>query len=61
MDPSAHVELDRQLLDRFPTGYRHLGYAQTGLGFEVKRDMPGLTGPDVEALYERGRAWLAHE
>jgi hypothetical protein len=25
----------------------------------VKPDMPGLKGPEVEALYARGRTWLA--
>jgi hypothetical protein len=59
VDPAAVLRLERGLLDRFPAGYRHLGYAQTGLGFEVKRDMPGLTGPGVEELYERGATWLA--
>jgi hypothetical protein len=59
VDPSATLTLDPELLGRFPDGYRHLGYAQTGLGFEVKRDMPGLTGPGVQELYERGAAWLA--
>jgi len=24
----------------------------------VKRDMPGLKGPEVEALYARAAAWL---
>jgi hypothetical protein len=24
----------------------------------VKPDMPGLKGPEVEALYAKGRAWL---
>jgi len=33
--------LERGQLDLFPTGYCHLGYVQTELGFEVKRDMPG--------------------
>ena len=59
IDPAAALELDPELLGRFPAGYRHLGYVQTGLGFEVKRDMPGLTGPEVEALYRRGARWLA--
>ena len=59
VDPSASLELDRALLDRFPEGYRHLAYAQTKLGFKVKADMPGLKGPAVEALYARGAAWLA--
>jgi hypothetical protein len=44
---------------RFPEGYRHLAYLQTRIGYTVKPDMPGLTGPKVEALYARGAAWLA--
>jgi hypothetical protein len=59
VDPAARLELDHELLERFPAGYRHLAYAQTRLGFDVKPDMPGLTGPEVEALYERGARWLA--
>jgi hypothetical protein len=59
VDPAATVELDRELLERFPVGYRHLAYLQTQNGFTVKPDMPGLTGPEVEALYARGAAWLA--
>jgi hypothetical protein len=59
LDPAAHLTLDRDLLERFPEGYRHLAYLQTTIGFTVKPDMPGLKGPEVERLYERGRAWLA--
>ncbi len=59
VDPAAVLRLDPQLLQRFPEGYRHLAYLQTGIGYEVKRDMPGLKGPEVEALYARGRTWLA--
>jgi hypothetical protein len=51
--------LDAERLARFPPGYRHLGYVQSAIGFEVKRDMPGLTGPAVEDLYRRGARWLA--
>jgi hypothetical protein len=58
VDPAAKVSLDKALLERFPEGYRHLGYLQTQIGFAVKPDMPGLKGPEVEALYARGRAWL---
>jgi hypothetical protein len=58
VDPSASLRLDGALLAEFPDGYRHLAYAQTRIGFEVKRDMPGLTGPEVEALYARGAEWL---
>ena len=46
-------------LERFPEGYRHLAYLQTQIGFKVKPDMPGLKGPEVQALYARGNGWLA--
>ena len=59
VDPAARLLLDAGLLSRFPAGYRHLAYVQTGIGYDVKPDMPGLTGPEVESLYERGAAWLA--
>jgi hypothetical protein len=61
VDPAAELELDPELLDRFPAGYRHLAYVQTQIGFSVKADMPGLTGPEVEDLYARGAAWLRGE
>ena len=61
VDPAASLELDPALLERFPAGYRHLAYLQTQNGFSVKPDMPGLQGPEVEALYARGAAWLAGE
>ena len=59
VDPAATVDLDPEILQRFPAGYRHLAYLQTQIGYEVKRDMPGLTGPEVERLYACGKAWLA--
>jgi hypothetical protein len=58
VDPAARLTLDPALLARFPEGYRHLAYLQTQIGYKVKPDMPGLKGPEVEALYARGRAWL---
>ena len=58
VDPAARLELDRNLLAQFPEGYRHLAYLQTRIGYKVKTDMPGLDGPEVEALYRRGEAWL---
>jgi hypothetical protein len=59
VDPAARLELDPALLEQFPDGYRHLAYLQTQIGYDVKRDMPGLRGPEVESLYERGARWLA--
>lgn len=58
VNPSEAPALDRRRLESFPVGYRHLAYLQSGLGFKVKADMPGLTGPLVEDLYRRGQAWL---
>ena len=59
VDPAARVELSPTTLQRFPEGYGHLAYLQAGLGYDVKPDMPGLTGPEVDALYQRGARWLA--
>jgi len=56
--PGAVPVLDHALLAQFPVGYRHLAYLQTRIGCTVKPDMPGLKGPEVEALYARGAAWL---
>jgi hypothetical protein len=61
VDPAASLQLDQALLHSFPEGYRHLAYLQTGLGFKVKPDMPGLKGPEVAGLYARGAAWLRGE
>ena len=58
IDPAAELQLDRNLLARFPEGYRHLAYLQTRIGYKVKTDMPGLDGPEVAALYRRGEDWL---
>ena len=59
IDPAAVPRIDAAALAEFPEGYRHLAYIQTRIGYTVKRDMPMLKGPQVEALYRRGAAWLA--
>lgn len=56
--PGTAPKLDADLLAQFPDGYRYLAYAQTRAGFNVKRTMPGLKGPELDALYARGEAWL---
>jgi hypothetical protein len=58
VDPGARLALDAERLAAFPEGYRHLAYVQTSIGYDVKRDMPGLVGAEVERLYARGAAWL---
>ncbi len=57
--PGATVSFDTKLLAQMPEGYRYLAYAQTRGGLNVKRDMPGVAGPELDALYARGEAWLA--
>jgi len=62
MDPveaGAVPKLDPALLAEFPEGYRHLAYVQSESGMQVKRNMPGRVGPEVDGLYSRGCAWLA--
>ena len=58
VDPAARIKLDPDLAGSIPEGYRHLGYLQSKLGFQVKRDLPQLKGAEVEKLYRQGRAWL---
>ena len=58
VSPGPVPALDAELLARFPEGYRHLAYVQTLVGYEVKRDMPGLDGRELERLYARGADWL---
>lgn len=59
VDPAAELQLDQKALAALPEGYRHLAYMQELIGYKVKRDMPGLIGPEVEKLYGEGREWLA--
>jgi hypothetical protein len=61
VDPAVKPTLDQKLLASFPEGYRHLAYLQARIGYRVKTDMPGLDGPEVEALYARGARWLRGE
>ncbi|WP_055553476.1 nuclear transport factor 2 family protein [Streptomyces sp. NBRC 110028] len=58
IDPAVSMTLDPELLNRFPTGYRHLAYVQTKAGFTVRKGLPGLTGTAVEQLYSEGARWL---
>lgn len=58
VNPATSLTLDPDLLNRFPTGYRHLAYLQTKAGFTVKHGLPGLTGTAVEQLYSEGKRWL---
>src|SRR6187551_2952177 len=59
VDPAAELRLDQKALAALPEGYRHLAYMQELIGYKVKRDMPGLIGPEVEKLYGEGRDWLS--
>jgi len=61
VDPSAKLVLDKDLLKRFPEGYRHLAYLQSKIGYKVKSDMPGIEGAELQALYTRGARWLDGE
>ena len=61
VDPAAALALDQERLATLPTGYRHLAYIQLGIGYDVKLDMPQLTGAEVDELYARGGRWLSGE
>ncbi len=57
--PGATISLDQEKLLAFPVGYRHLAYLQSQVGYPIKQDMPGIKGPEVDALYALGDDWLA--
>jgi len=59
VQPGATVSLDPELLNAFPVGYQHLAYLQSQVGYPVKKDMPGLKGDRVDALYATGEDWLS--
>lgn len=59
VNPNETFVLDEKLAAQFPVGYRHLAYAQTQEGRNVTRNLPGLRGPETDALYAEGRDWLA--
>ena len=58
IDPGISIPIDRARLEHFPEGYRHLAYLQSANGFEVRTNLPGLNGAEVETVYELGRLWL---
>lgn len=60
-DSSAELKLDATLLSSFPMGYRHMAYALTHLGADIRTDLPGTRGPEVEGLMKRMNSWLAGE
>lgn len=59
VDPAQTVTLDAARLAGLPDGYARLGYLQSGLGYEIKPDMPTESGPELEALVAEGERWLA--
>ena len=59
VEPNATLQLEAELLNAFPVGYRHLAYLQTQMGFDVSKTLPGTRGPEIDALEERMTNWLA--
>ncbi len=56
--PGSPLVLEADRLNRFPEGYRHLAYVQELAGLTVHPGLPGRSGPELQALYDRSRAWL---
>ena len=61
VDPTRFPNLDQELLESFPEGYRHLAYLQTKIGFIVEKTLPGTRGREIEALMMRMQRWLGGE
>ncbi len=61
VDSTQTVQLDAKELARYPEGYRHLAYLQAGAGERISPNLPTPNSPELERLYENGRAWLQGE
>jgi hypothetical protein len=59
VDNTKSISLDTNLLNMFPDGYRHLAYLQSTNGLTVKKDMPGINGPEVEEVYTKIESWIS--
>ena len=59
VDTTKSITLDSNLLDMFPEGYCHLAYLQSLNGLTVKKDMPGLNGPEAESVYAKIESWIS--
>ena len=60
------VQLNEELLKKYPEEYQYLAYFIVEKGDSVGTDVPrysgeGVPGSSVEKLYEKGRAWLSGE
>lgn len=44
---AAVLQLDPTKLELFPVGYRNLVYVQQLVGYDLKRDTPGLKGTSI--------------
>ncbi|GAA6060256.1 hypothetical protein JCM10212_003496 [Sporobolomyces blumeae] len=59
IDPGRLPVFDREKLESFPKGYRHLGYCQEEIsGYKVKRDLPQSRGQEHDEFYECFLDWL---
>lgn len=54
----AKPDLDRALLERFPEGYRHLGYLQSKQGGRINPNLPTARGAALENLLRDAKTWL---
>ncbi len=59
VDSRDVVELDKDYLKQFPEEYKHLGYLQSKIGYDVERNAPCRSGGEaLEKLYADGDRWL---
>jgi hypothetical protein len=58
VDPAVTLDLDRDLLARFPEGYRYLAYIQAQGGASVPQGMIEPQSDAEQNLYNEGARWL---
>jgi hypothetical protein len=59
VDPDSRIEIDREVLSRFPEGYRYLAYCQSLAGDTLTPGLPTPRSAEETDLCEQSAAWLA--
>ena len=61
VDPNKIPKFDEQELEKYPEGYKYLGYAQRTLGHEILLGLPTLYNKGFTKMYEMMQKWLERE
>jgi hypothetical protein len=58
VDGSSLPTLNKEILAKYPEGYRYLGFAQESIGQPVLKDLPTMEGEGFFKMYEVMHNWM---